>query len=81
MQTITLAIAPLFLLNGLATQFRAGLARQLRFASLGLSDLVAQALSACVTVALALAGAGVCRDYAHLTVALLRARDVPARLV
>jgi len=28
-----------------------------------------------------LAGAGVCRDYAHLTAALLRARDVPARLV
>ena len=28
-----------------------------------------------------LAGAGVCRDYAHLAVALLRARDVPARLV
>ncbi len=28
-----------------------------------------------------LAGAGVCRDYAHLVVALLRARDVPARLV
>jgi len=28
-----------------------------------------------------LAGAGVCRDYAHLLVALLRARDVPARLV
>jgi transglutaminase-like putative cysteine protease len=28
-----------------------------------------------------LAGAGVCRDYAHLTIALLRARDVPARLV
>ncbi len=28
-----------------------------------------------------LAGAGVCRDYAHLTTALLRARDVPARLV
>lgn len=27
-----------------------------------------------------LAGAGVCRDYAHLAVALLRARDVPARL-
>ncbi len=26
-------------------------------------------------------GVGVCRDYAHLTVALLRARDVPARLV
>jgi transglutaminase-like putative cysteine protease len=29
----------------------------------------------------ALAGAGVCRDYAHLAVALLRARDVPARVV
>ena len=28
-----------------------------------------------------LARAGVCRDYAHLTIALLRARDVPARLV
>lgn len=28
-----------------------------------------------------LAGEGVCRDYAHLTAALLRARDVPARLV
>lgn len=28
----------------------------------------------------ALAGAGVCRDYAHLAVALLRARDVPARV-
>lgn len=28
-----------------------------------------------------LAGAGVCRDFAHLTVSLLRARDVPARLV
>ena len=28
-----------------------------------------------------LAASGVCRDYAHLLVALLRARDVPARLV
>lgn len=28
-----------------------------------------------------LAGAGVCRDYAHLTVALLRAVNIPARLV
>jgi hypothetical protein len=28
-----------------------------------------------------LAGAGVCRDYAHLVIALLRALDVPARLV
>ena len=28
-----------------------------------------------------LAGQGVCRDYAHLTVTLLRALDVPARLV
>lgn len=27
------------------------------------------------------AGAGVCRDYAHLTAALLRALDIPARLV
>jgi len=28
-----------------------------------------------------LARRGVCRDFAHLTIALLRARDVPARLV
>jgi len=28
-----------------------------------------------------LARQGVCRDFAHLTIALLRARDVPARLV
>ena len=28
-----------------------------------------------------LAGNGVCRDYAHLVVALLRAVNVPARLV
>jgi transglutaminase-like putative cysteine protease len=28
-----------------------------------------------------LAGTGVCRDYAHLTIAMLRALDVPARLV
>lgn len=28
-----------------------------------------------------LAGQGVCRDYAHLTIALLRAMEVPARLV
>ncbi|GAA1481122.1 transglutaminase family protein [Gordonia sinesedis] len=28
-----------------------------------------------------LAGAGVCRDYTHLTVALLRALNIPARLV
>lgn len=28
-----------------------------------------------------LAGAGVCRDFAHLVVGLLRALDVPARLV
>ena len=28
-----------------------------------------------------LAGKGVCRDYAHLTITLLRALDVPARLV
>ena len=28
-----------------------------------------------------MAGAGVCRDYAHLTVALLRALNIPARAV
>jgi transglutaminase-like putative cysteine protease len=28
-----------------------------------------------------MAGAGVCRDFAHLTIAMLRAMDTPARLV
>ena len=56
---ITLAMSPLFLLNGMTTQFRASLARKLRFKSLGLSDLTAQVLSASATVALAAAGAGV----------------------
>ncbi len=56
---ISLAIAPLFLINGMTTQFRAGLARNLQFKALGLSDLVAQLLSAAVSVGLALAGAGV----------------------
>ena len=28
-----------------------------------------------------LAGQGVCRDYAHLTITLLRALEIPARLV
>jgi O-antigen/teichoic acid export membrane protein len=56
---INLVIAPLFLINGMATQFRAGLARDLQFKALGLSDLVAQLLSASVSVGLALAGAGV----------------------
>ena len=32
-------------------------------------------------IATLLARRGVCRDYAHLVIALLRGRDVPARLV
>ncbi len=56
---INLAIAPLFLLNGMTTQFRAGLARNLQFKALGLSDLFAQLLSASLSVALAVAGKGV----------------------
>lgn len=56
---INLAIAPLFLLNGMTTQFRAGLARSLKFKALGLSDLLALLLSSSVSVVLALAGAGV----------------------
>lgn len=56
---INLAIAPLFLLNGMTTQFRAGLARNLQFRALGLSDLAAQLLSVSVSVTLAFSGAGV----------------------
>lgn len=56
---ITIACSPLFFMNGLATQFRAGLARDLQFKALGLSNLAGQALSAVVAIALAAAGAGV----------------------
>jgi O-antigen/teichoic acid export membrane protein len=53
---ITMALAPVFLLNGMATQFRARINRNLRFVALSVADVVPQvvAFAAAVSVALAL---------------------------
>ncbi|WP_405179903.1 transglutaminase family protein [Nocardia sp. NBC_01377] len=57
-----------------ATAIAAWVAKRLRYAS-GSSDHTDGAVETL------LSGAGVCRDFTHLTVALLRAVKVPARLV
>jgi O-antigen/teichoic acid export membrane protein len=55
---ITRMLALTFVLNGLAAQYRAGLTRDLRFAALAGSDLLAQAVALLVAVAAAASGAG-----------------------
>ncbi len=55
---IAQALAVTFLLNGLATQYRAGLSRDLRFRALAIVDLAAPALALMVAVVAALMGAG-----------------------
>ncbi|MGW6131952.1 lipopolysaccharide biosynthesis protein [Cellulomonas sp. NPDC055163] len=52
------ALAVTFLLNGMATQYRADLVRRMRFSALATSDLTAPAVALAVGVALALAGQG-----------------------
>ncbi|MGY1692666.1 lipopolysaccharide biosynthesis protein [Geodermatophilus sp. SYSU D01105] len=58
LEPVVRALSLTFVLNGLATQYRAGLTRDLRFGAVAGSDLVAQLLSFAVAVATALAGAG-----------------------
>ena len=55
---IVLTMALAFTLSGFTTQFRAGLARELRFKALAGVDVSAQAVSLVVGVGLALSGAG-----------------------
>ena len=52
------ALAPTFLLNGMATQYRASLVRDLRFASLARVDITAAATSLAIAITAALAGLG-----------------------
>ncbi len=52
------ALAGVFVLSGLNSQYRAGLTRDMRFGVLAVSDVVAQAVGAAVAIALAWAGAG-----------------------
>ena len=53
LRTITMVLAPVFLLNGMATQFRAGINRQLRFVALSVTDVVPHVVAFAVAVVLA----------------------------
>jgi len=55
---VTQALAVTFLLNGMMTQYRAGLVRDMRFHVVARVDVVAPALALVAAVGLALAGAG-----------------------
>ena len=72
---VTLALAVNFPINGLAVQFRVELNRRGRFGRLALADVVAQALSLCVSVVLAVAGYGlealVAQSVAYASAGLL----------
>jgi len=52
--TITMSLAPVFLLNGLATQFRADINRKMRFLALSVADVVPQVLAFSVAIGVAL---------------------------
>ena len=57
--TIARSLAPVFVLNGLATQYRASLVRSLRFRALAVSDISSAVFGLLIAVVAALAGAGV----------------------
>lgn len=56
--SITLALAPSFMLSGLGAQYRVDLLRRLRFGTLAWLEVVSAALALTVGIALAAAGAG-----------------------
>ena len=58
LQPITAALSVTFLLNGLSTQFRADLSRNLRFGRLVVVDTTAQVIALAAGLTLAFAGAG-----------------------
>ncbi|GAA3896090.1 lipopolysaccharide biosynthesis protein [Leifsonia kafniensis] len=55
---ITMALAPMFLFNGVQTQFQATLARNLQFRALMFTDILSLAVGLAGAIALALIGAG-----------------------
>lgn len=55
---ITLALSLTFVFNGIQSQFQAGLAREMKFAALSVTDLCAQFLGLGLAVLAALSGAG-----------------------
>jgi len=56
---LTQAMAFMFLINGIATQYRADLTRRMLFQRLALTEVISTFVSVLVAVALAVAGAGV----------------------
>ncbi|MCR6685096.1 lipopolysaccharide biosynthesis protein [Pseudoxanthomonas sp.] len=82
---ISQALAATFLLNGMATQYRAHLSRDLRFGQLALGDVGGQVAGLLAAVAAALAGAGfwalvvqqLVQAAATLALAMLCARWLP----
>lgn len=55
---IVLVLAPLMIVSGATTQFRADLSRSLRFGALARTDIVAQAVGVTVAISAAAGGAG-----------------------
>lgn len=55
---VTVALSSTFLLNGIATQFRADLTRRFRFGQLAVIEIAAQALALGIAIVLALSGWG-----------------------
>jgi O-antigen/teichoic acid export membrane protein len=53
LRTIAFVLAPVFLLNGMAAQFRAGINRRMRFVALSVTDVVPQVVAFAVAVVLA----------------------------
>lgn len=60
-------IAPIYLLNGLATQFRVSITQDLRFGALATIDIVAPIFALGVAIGIALTGAGLTALVAQLT--------------
>lgn len=79
---ITLALAPMFLFNGVQTQFQAHLARDLRFVALTASDILSMAVGLAAAIGTALAGFGYWALVFQLlaqSLTLLIARTILAR--
>ncbi|MDH3009318.1 lipopolysaccharide biosynthesis protein [Gordonia alkanivorans] len=55
---VSLAVSPIFLLNGISTQFRVELNRGYRFGALALGDLIPQLAALIVACTMAICGAG-----------------------
>ncbi|NLF05398.1 MAG: lipopolysaccharide biosynthesis protein [Actinomycetales bacterium] len=72
------ALAGVFVLSGLNSQYRASLTRDMRFGALAASDVIAQAVGAAVAIGLAWAGAGLWALVAQQLVVALTSLTVNA---